>query len=396
MGDSSSTLGLVLAGGAARGAYEAGVLRYLFTELPKRIGTPPWPDIVAGTSVGALNGAFVAGRDPAGLRWLSRIYQQLEIPDIYGVSYGDLFRTVRDALRGGPFALADPAPLRRMVLRSFPRHRIRRAVQEDGVVWIVGATDLRTGNQVLFIESREPPRWRTRPGVELVHTEVRAVHALASAALPLLFPPIPVGERLLVDGGLRMNTPLRPVIRSGADRVIVISVKRRAHDQSRPVQVPSLPFLVGKTLNAMLLDPIEQDLFDAEEINAFIEWGRTRYGPDFEARIRGDLGLRKLEVLFIAPSIDVGELAQEVFRSSPPRVSGAMGVMMQRIASGEGADADLLSYIFFDRAYTGALEALGFSDAQALESELLSLIAPDGGAPDGGAPDGGAPDGGRL
>lgn len=377
MAGSGSTLGLVLAGGAARGAYEAGVLRYLFTELPRRLGTTPWPDVVAGTSVGALNGAFVAGRDAAGLRWLSQLYQQLEIPDIYGVSYGDLFRTLRGALRDEPFAFANPEPLRRMVIRSFPRHQIRRAVSEDGVVWIVGATDLRTGNHVLFLDSRQPPRWRPRPGVELVHTEIRSMHALASAALPLLFPPIPVGQRLLVDGGLRMNTPLRPVIRAGADRVIVVSVKRRSHDQARPVQVPSLQFLVGKTLNAMLLDPIEQDLFDAEEINTFIDWGCSRYGPGFADQIHQDLGLKKLEVLFIAPSIDVGALAEEIFRRSPPRVGGAVGTLMQRIASGEGADADLLSYVFFDRAYTGELEALGFEDARALEESIVALVAPD-------------------
>ena len=73
-----------------------------------------------------------------------------------------------------------------------------------------GATDLRTGFQVLFVDAKEAPRWAPRPGSSLVHTPIRAIHCLASAALPLLFPPIQVGDRLLVDGGLRMNTPLRP------------------------------------------------------------------------------------------------------------------------------------------------------------------------------------------
>ena len=368
--------GMVLAGGAARGAYEAGVLRYIFTEIPKKLGFTPWPDIVAGTSVGALNSAYLAGRDAEGLEWLSETYRTLEIPDVYGVSYADVFRTIRDAFRDEAFAFADPEPLQKLVFRNFPRQQVRRAV-ESGLTWIVGATDLRTGFQVLFVDRKEPPHWTPRPGVVMVHTEIRSIHTLASAALPLLFPPILVNDRLLVDGGLRMNTPLRPVIRAGADRVIVVSLKRQSQDHVRVAQAPNLPFLVGKTLNALLLDPIEQDMFDALEMNQLIDWGTRTFGPEFASRLYSEMGRREVEVLFIAPSEDIGEIAATIYAERPPMVGGALGALLQRAAGQTGPDADLLSYVYFDKEYTGALEQLGFEDAKRLESEIIKVAAPD-------------------
>lgn len=367
---------MVLAGGAARGAYEAGVLRYLYHDLPRRLGYLPWPDIVAGASVGALNSSFVAGRDPDGLLWLSQVYKTLQLPDVFSVSYTDVFRTLRDAFRDAPFFIADPEPLQKMAFRHFPKRQIRRAVQE-GLTWIVGATDLRTGFQVLFVDSETAPDWELRPGVNVVHTEIRSIHTLASAALPLLFPPIQVGDRLLVDGGLRMNTPLRPVIRAGAERIIVLSLRRPFQDEERTLQVPNLPFLVGKTINALWLDPIEQDLHDAEQVNRIIEWGTEHYGPGFAAKFQRDIGQREVDVLFIAPSVDLGEVAASIYADRPPRVSGALSSLMGWAGGETGPDADLLSYVYFDKEYTGTLEELGYRDAQALEEEIVKLVAPD-------------------
>lgn len=366
----------MLAGGAARGAYEAGVLRFVYGTLARRVGGLRWPDVVSGTSVGALNGAFAAGRDLEGLLWLCDTWRSLEIPMVYGLSYGDLLRAARLAFRDQPFSLADAEPLYRLVVSHWPRKAIRRAVA-DGVTLMVGATDLQHGGHVLFVESARPPAWVPRPGVRVVHTRIRALHALASAALPLLFPPVPLEGSLLVDGGLRMNTPLHPVLRAGADRILVVSLKRRAQDEERALQPPNLPFLLGKTLNALLLDPVEQDLFEAQQINQLLRWGQARFGEAFRTGIAADLGLREAEILFLAPSEDLGALAGEIYRKAPPRVSGAVGALLQR-ASG-GPDADLLSYVYFDRQYTGAIEQLGYEDAARQEEALARLFAPDRG-----------------
>lgn len=366
-------LGLVLAGGAARGAYESGVLRYLFGEFAHRHG-PVWPSVVSGTSVGAMNGTFVAAREPAGIEWLARTWRELEIPQVFELNYGDLFRAMRSAFSDVPFAMADPRPLQRLVARNYPTEALRRSIHRDGVRWLVGTTDLSTGRQVLFYDAREPPDWIPRPGVRVIHTRIKPIHTLASAALPLLFPPIPLAGSQLVDGGLRQNTPLGPVLRAGADRVLVVSLKRQSMDDDRPSQPPNLTFLVGKTLNALLLDPVEQDVFDARQVNAVVDWGVRTYGEGFRDRVEADLGLRKVDVLFLTPSEDLGELAVEIYRRRPPAVSGAVAQLLERAAGRTGPDSDLLSYLYFDRAYTGALEQLGFEDARRREPELAAFL----------------------
>ncbi|MEZ4237307.1 MAG: patatin-like phospholipase family protein [Myxococcota bacterium] len=370
-----SRFGLVLAGGASRGAYEAGVLRYVFTELPRQLGYVPWPDIVSGTSVGALNGSFVVARDVDGLQWMARTWQQIELDQVLRVSYGDLLHSLRNALSEKPFSLADPAPLQRMVVRRFPSEQARRVIDEHGVTWVVGATDLVTGSQILFVDAQQPPTWPVRPGVRVVPTRIRASHALASGALPLLFPPIPIGGMVCVDGGLRQNTPLAPALRAGADRVLVVSMKRQAQDLARSPQPANLVFLVGKLMNALLLDPVELDLFDAEQRNQLIDWGTARYGPDFAEAIRDELGLRRAEVQFIAPSEDLGAMAADIYRASPPRLKGAAAQLLDRAAGHSGPDADLLSYVYFDRAFTAPVEALGFEDARRHEAVLADLVS---------------------
>lgn len=370
-------LGLVLAGGASRGAYEAGVLRFVFGELSRRLGREPWPDVVSGTSVGALNSAFVAARDREGLDWLAKTWRTITMEKVLTLSYGDLFRSLRQALSDQEFALADPRPMQRLVMRNFPAEGVRRSVQEHGVTWVVGSTDLVTGTQVWFVDSLHKPAWSTRPGVEVVHTRIRAMHTLASGALPLLFPPIPLDGRMLVDGGLRQNTPLRPVLHAGADRVLVVNLKRQEQDLQREPQSPSLAFLVGKLLNALLLDPVEQDLFEAMQINRLIAWGRARYGPEFVAAIEADLGKRPVDILFLSPSEDLGAMAAEIYRTRRPQgLPGAAAQLLDRASGSSGSDADLLSYIYFDREYTGAVERLGFEDARRREEEIARLVAP--------------------
>jgi NTE family protein len=369
-------LAMVLAGGAARGAYEAGVLRFVYTELTQRLGRAPWPSVVSGTSVGALNGSFVVARDMDGLAWMSRKWREIEVPEVFGISMGDLVRTLRHALGGKPFAIADPRPLHRMVARQFPLKGVRRAVREHGVTWLVGATDLVSGEQVVFVDRAEPPQWHARPGVRYVPVAMRSIHALASGALPLLFPPISINGRLYVDGGLRQNTPLGPVLRAGARRVLVVSLKRQAQDVVRPPQPPNLVFLVGKLLNALLLDPVEVDLYEAEQVNALIRWGSERFGPEFTHGIEQDLGLREAEILFLTPSEDLGAIAAETYRRAPPRVAGVSAQLLERAAAQSGPDADLLSYIYFDRQYTSVLEALGFEDARRNEEAIARLVGP--------------------
>ncbi len=381
-----STLGFVMAGGAARGAYQAGMLRYLFKALPKNLGYVPWPAIVSGTSVGALNGVFVAARTTRGIDSLSGMWQDLSIEQVYQLPGQGMWGALRNVLRPAEGAsMLDATPLMRLVSREFPGRELREAIGSGQTqAFIVSATGLATGFNVLFLDSANPDlNLQPLSGTRVKRVRTKAKHLLASAALPMLFPPVTVDDALYVDGGLRQNTPLRPTIRAGADRVLVLGVHVSKETEARTIvetPVPSLPFLAGKSLNALLLDPVERDLQQAQTLNSILNWGAEHYGPEFLQGVKKDLGLNPVELFFFRPQEDLGRIASATWKEHPPKVAGQLGWLLSSLAdrvNDPNGESDLLSYLFFDRAFTGQLEALGFEDARRREEELVAFLGAD-------------------
>ena len=378
---SGTTFGLVLAGGAARGAFGVGVLRYIYTVMPKRLGFAPWPQVISGTSVGALNGVFAAARLESTILRIAEVWREMQIEDVYGVRGGSVFRAAKAMFSAADLAgLLDPSPLYALVRREYPGAAIREAI-DSGLchAFIVSATQLHTGYNILFLDTRDQrTRLSPAPGSRVVRTQMLAEHLLASAALPLMFPPVKIKDDLFVDGGLRQNTPLRPLLRAGATRNIIVGA--HVAKESKGVVplgevVPSLPFLAGKTLNALLLDPVERDLEQSERLNQIVDWGVEQYGPEFAEKLKQSLGFRRVHNLFIRPSHDLGAVASETFRTRPPKTSRQIRWLLSLAADQvNDKDSDLLSYLYFDREYTGTLERLGFEEAQGREEEIARLL----------------------
>ena len=346
------SFGLVLSGGAARGAYAAGVMRYLFLELPRLTGRTAWPQIVTGTSVGALNGVFAAAQDTGAMERLGELWRQMTISDVYRLEGGGLLRSIRAtwAATSGA-ALLDATPLYGLVEREGPWASLRSAIGSGSCqAFVVSATQVDTGHNVLFLDSRrEDLDLNPMPQVRVERVRMSREHLLASSALPLLFRPVPIGGAWFVDGGLRQNTPLRPAITAGADRVIVVgstSVASSPTSVRHPDLTPNMPFLAGKTLNALMADPVERDLRTVQSINRIIEWGEQTWGQDFARRIEEDLGVRPVQTLFLRPSQDLGVLAAEAWRTRPPPLPAQVRWLLSSVADRANAsdgESDLLS-----------------------------------------------------
>lgn len=392
-------LGLVMAGGAARGAYQAGALRYLFTELPRVLGVTPWPSVVSGCSVGSLNAVPAASRDVEKVLRASQMWSELRIEQVYRLHGDSVFGAMtRMFYPEGGASVLDATPLMKLVSRELPIRAVREAIRSGKTrALIVSATSLATGFNVLFTDSAaDDLDLQPMPGTKVVRERIKARHLLASCSLPLLFPPITIDGELFVDGGLRQNTPLRPVIHAGADRVIMFGVhaeKKTAAEveaeaavesvigppKSKPKVVPSLPYLAGATLGALLQDPIERDLHQAEKVNYIAEWGRQRYGDGFVEAMRRDLGMHTVDVHYLRPSIDLGTIAFEAWKNNPPKVSGQLGWLLSAFAdrvNEGGGEADMLSYMLFDRSFTAECERAGFEDARRQEAALCDFLAP--------------------
>jgi NTE family protein len=177
---------------------------------------------------------------------------------------------------------SDPlAPHRHEPARGKPgvavRHRDRHRIGQDG--------------RVRPERERPDPGWSQDPFVRAQSVTIGAEHALASAALPILFPAISVGERFFCDGGLRQNTPLSPALRLGADKVLVIGLRHKPPGTATSRRIDALPgaaFLVGKILDAFLLDHIDYDLDRLRPLQR-ADRGRAR---DRQRRSRASASIR--------------------------------------------------------------------------------------------------------
>ena len=396
-------IGFVLSGGGSRGAYEAGIIHYLRTDLAKRLGRHVPIDIVSGTSVGAINAAFLAATmaDPdeqAAL--LVGAWRALRIEELISLRPVDVLRAARLVLGGEPPAptpgsfryggLLETSGLERFVIRSIPWRSIDRNLRAGHLHALsVSSTHVGTGHTVVFLSSAEPvPReWSRDPFVRHRSARIGPRHVLASAAIPMLLPAVKIGDEYYTDGGLRQNTPMSPAIRLGADRLLLVSLRHVAAEpkelqRERAEAYPKPLFLAGKALNALLLDHTEYDLARMQRINLILEAGAASFGDKFEdmmnhalIRLRG-APLRRIQAVHIRPSEDIGKLAAEFVNAGRMRVHGIVARrLIHRLAAGEARhESDLLSYLLFDGAFASQLIDLGRHDAARKADELAALF----------------------
>jgi len=270
-------LGLVLSGGGARGAFQVGVYERLLRD-PRFAGGP---SVLAGTSAGAINAALIAaGKSPREMmdfwngiadnppviasplffhtaarslmrltveeagRWLrstrplrallQRAWNQL--PPRRGsfmalwVEYllATRFELVSRFLDGirEPF-VADTAQLRERLVDALGGER----VPDNGHRLAINTVDAHTGQVVRYVTHETA---LTRPPDYHIVDAITVDMVLASASIPLLFPPVQIEGRLLWDGGLLVNTPLAPVVALGAEEIITVLVTEPPDKQSAP------------------------------------------------------------------------------------------------------------------------------------------------------------------
>ncbi|MEI9885761.1 MAG: patatin-like phospholipase family protein [Rhizomicrobium sp.] len=205
------------------------------------------------------------------------------------------------AATAGEGGLVDPQGLERLVEAAIPFAAIDEHLQKGRLSALtVSTTHIASGRTIVYVHRRERdlPPWSLDPTITPRAAAITAQHAFASAAIPLLFRPVRLDGEYHCDGGLRQNVPLSPARRLGARGVIVVNPRyiNPAPDDALGKKtedvVPGPLFLLGKTLNALLLDRIDTDtdLARLRSINDILEAGRRKFGDTFVDDINEALG----------------------------------------------------------------------------------------------------------
>lgn len=377
--------GIVLGGGGARGAYEVGVVSGI-AQIIGRTHDGPLFDILCGTSVGAINAAYLAAcadthdHEIAGLEahWRGlelRRHLKLDLAGIAG-----LRNLITKKAPEGRSILAIGA-LEELVGDGTPWPRLRANLATGRIrALVIAALDIASGKTTVFTDlapgveypaSRDPRR-------SAEETNITADHVLASAAIPLVFPPRLIGDRFYADGGIRFNTPLAPALRLGAERIIVIPLLAEAPADAPPSRRIGPLFLMGKLLNALLLDPISYDLKVLERFNRLVSLLDEALSDEERARIdsamEDDRGTpyRAVQTLVFRPSQDIGHMARE---RALELGNGVTERVVRRMATMEDVwEADLLSFVLFDGEHAGRLIDLGRNDVLARADEVRSFF----------------------
>ncbi|MFH1017994.1 MAG: patatin-like phospholipase family protein [Pseudomonadota bacterium] len=399
---------LVLSGGGTRGAYEAGVIHYIRTMLPGELSRRFQFHIQCGSSVGAVNSTYMAATmtDPVLQgNLLLELWKNLRNEHIYRrgpISFGKfLFRTVAGfglnmlGVKGimspndtalGFKGVFDTTPFRSTLRRMCPWANITRNIRAgllDAVT--VSATNVQTGEIELFVQkaSHLPKSER----IILREVRISPRHVMASAALPLLFPAVPIDGSYYNDGSVRLNTPLAPAVSFGASRILIIGTRYQHHKQaseeastlariSRQQPPPTIADVLGKFYNAILLDRVENDRDQVNRINRILEACQTHVSPGVYKSICREARVQRIETTSIFPSVDIQDLVDEAVRGNYRSLKslGAFERFVLRILEADPSRGlDLLSYFLFEPIYLNKLISLGFEDARAKHDELCEF-----------------------
>jgi NTE family protein len=223
----------VLAGGGSYGAIQVGMLHALAAHGISA-------DMVVGSSVGALNGAYYAG-DPTlkGVLQLETIWRGLQRRDVFPVTWRTLlgFLWRRDFLiphDGIQKLIDDHLPYRNLEDAKLPVHIV--------------TTDIVSGNSVVLSEG----------------SAAQAI--IASTAIPGAFAPVPYKDLYLSDGAISSNTPIKVAVAKGARRLIIMPTGYACATQAPPTGA------VANVLHALTLLIARQLVSELEDLDPAIEY----------------------------------------------------------------------------------------------------------------------------
>ncbi len=369
----SKKTALVLSGGGARGAYQAGVLKGLAEILPEKKKSPF--QIISGVSAGAINTAKLACDIDSfanAVEKLNYLWSQVSTEQVFKTDFLSLNKLSLNMFgkKKNFDSLLDTSPLEDLLNQNCDFSKIQSHIKNGFIESLIITTNnYNTGSAVSFIQTTEPDMiWKESRRLALT-VQLNAKHIMASSAIPMLFPPIQIGSEYYGDGCVRNNTPCSPPIRMGAEKLFVIGVRTQnsSHDTDQPAthEPPSIIRIINTLLNAVLLDSVEQDVRRIQRINQFIE--DASHGGEVVNK-----DLKAIPALCISPSEDIGTLA----RNHAHHLPRLLRMTLSTFGSLDEA-SEIISYLLFDAQFCRKLIDMGYNDAMNSKETILQFFNGD-------------------
>ncbi|MEY3979187.1 MAG: hypothetical protein RLZZ375_616 [Pseudomonadota bacterium] len=379
---------LFLTGGGARAAYQVGVLQAIYSLLSEAgwpAGKNPF-DIVCGTSAGAINAtAYACRADDVehSIGHLLNVWRGLQVEQVYRADSIGVIRSgarwlsllsfgwlLRQWHASPPNSLLDNSPLVTLLHTMLDLPRLDVAIAQGHLhALAVSASSYTAGRHVVFYQSNAEIAPWSRIQRMSVPQQIGVDHLLASSAIPLIFPSVPLycGDRCeyFGDGSLRELAPVSPAIHLGADRILVIGAGNigssgRKFDEF--AGYPSLAQIAGHAMSSIFLDGLSVDLERMARINQTLSL--------LTPAQRQQTSLRPIEMLAITPSKPLDSIASEHIGSLPLPIR----TLLSAIGATERRGAALASYLLFESSYTRSLIELGQIDTLHRRDEVLRFF----------------------
>ena len=348
--------------------------------------------VLTGSSVGAVNVAFLAGRglEPQAVEDLAELWRGLALEELVAVARLNALkilgtaplRFMRMGVKSPATGLLDASGLWRLVARETNWRGIHRHVRSGrfDAVAITG-TEIARGETHVFVDAH-PSVGMSAPRLfsdfEAIPTELDFRHVLASAAIPFLFPPVKIKARWYMDGGVRNNTPLSPALRMGAESLFIVKVSGLDKQLSVLDEYPGIGHVLGKLLDTMFVDRVAYDLDRLDRIND-MALALSSLGPEIERQAldafqgRGRPRYRYVPYAAVRPSIDLGQLAAKRLADKEEGFSFGR-VLSSFFENDEQTSGDAASFLLFDGDYADSMIKQGLEDAQRNHAAIASIL----------------------
>jgi NTE family protein len=375
-------VGLILPGGGARNAYQAGVLKAIGDMLPEDTDNP-FP-VICGSSSGALNAVLLASsanRFREGVDRLYGVYANFHVGKVFKT---DAWTALKSGVRWSmtfvlgwlrksqPRSVLDNSPLRHLLERHIRFARIQQSIDSGDLHAVsITASGYTTGTSVTFYQGAEsltPWRRARRIGQP---TELTLNHLMASSAIPVLFPAVKLKNEYFGDGSMRQTAPLSPALHLGANRLLIIGVRNPRPDTA-PVEGASIPYpsfgqITGYIFDTLFMDSLDADIERMRRINHTITETKDK-------RVEyKDTSLRQIEYLVISPSRDIREIVERYVGNFPRSVR----ILLKGIGALAREGRPLMSYLMFDAPFCKELMELGYEDGMAAREQVLHILGRD-------------------